>query len=47
MKIITWTIVVTGVIALPWLIKKRWDDLEKRSVNIRYDTNDTLFELEA
>jgi hypothetical protein len=46
-KILTWTLVVTSVIALPFLLKKRWDALEKRSLNIRYDTNDTLFELEA
>ena len=47
MKILTWTLVVTGVIALPFMLKKRWDVLEKRSLNIRYDINDSLFELEA
>jgi len=47
MKILAWTLVVTSVIALPFLLKKRWDVLEKRSLNIRYDIEDSLFELEA
>jgi hypothetical protein len=46
-KILTWTLVVTSVIALPLLLKKRWEVQDKRSLNIRYDINDSLFELEA
>ncbi|MCX6136120.1 MAG: hypothetical protein NTV54_01310 [Ignavibacteriales bacterium] len=47
LKILTWTLVVTSVIALPLLLMKRWDVQDRRSINIRYDINDSLFDLEA
>jgi hypothetical protein len=47
MKIMTWTVVITGLIALPLLIRRRVEMTERRDENIRYDINDYLFELEA
>ena len=47
MKIFTWTVVISGLIALPLLLKRRAQAVERRDMNIRYDINDYLYELEA
>ena len=47
MKVITWTLVVTTLVALPFFLKRRMEGLKRRSENIRYDINDYLAELEA
>lgn len=46
-KILTWTVIISGIVALPFLIKRRADVQERRNVNVRYDVNDYLAELEA
>ncbi len=46
-KILTWTLVLTGVIALPFLLRRRAEIVDQRSMNVRYDINDYLSDLEA
>jgi hypothetical protein len=46
-KVITWTLVVTTLFALPFLLKRHLEGQNTRSENIRYDINDYLAELEA
>jgi hypothetical protein len=44
LKIIKWTAVIAGIIAIPFLIKKRFAQLQRRSVNVRYDIDDYISE---
>ena len=44
LKIIKWTAVVAGIVAIPFLLKKRYELLERRGVNIRYDIDDYISE---
>lgn len=44
LKIVKWTAVIAGIVALPFLIKKRFAELEQRSVNVRYDIDDYISE---
>ncbi len=43
-KVITWTAIVAGAVALPILIKKRMEETVRQSENIRYDINDYISE---
>ena len=43
-KIIKWTALIAGMVAIPFLIKKRIAQIERRSVNIRYDIDDYISE---
>lgn len=44
LKIIKWTAVIAGIVAIPFLLKKRYAQLERRSVNVRYDIDDYISE---
>jgi hypothetical protein len=44
LKIIKWTAVLAGIVAIPFLLKKRYAQLERRSVNVRYDIDDYISE---
>lgn len=44
LKIIKWTAVIAGIVAIPFLLKKRCAQLERRSVNVRYDIDDYISE---
>ena len=44
LNIVKWTAVIAGVIAIPFLIRKKMDDIERTSENIRYDINDYISE---
>ncbi|MBP6671769.1 MAG: hypothetical protein KA247_01410 [Bacteroidetes bacterium] len=44
LKVVKWTAIIAGVIAIPILIKKKMDENEKNNVNVRYDTNDYISE---
>jgi hypothetical protein len=44
LKIIKWTAVIAGIVAIPFLLKKRYAQLERRSVNVRYDIDDYVSE---
>jgi hypothetical protein len=44
LKILKWTAVIAGIVAIPFLIMKRYAQLQRRSVNIRYDIDDYISE---
>ena len=44
LKIIKWTAVIAGIIAIPFLIKMQVENAERRSANIRYDIEDYISE---
>lgn len=44
LKVVKWTAIIAGVIAIPILIKKKMDENEKNNENVRYDTNDYISE---
>lgn len=43
-KILKWAAVLAGVIAIPILLKKRYENVQRRNENIRYDINDYVSE---
>jgi hypothetical protein len=45
LKIITWTAVIAGVIALPIIIWKRSTNSALRDINVRYDIDDYISEV--
>ncbi len=45
LKIITWTAVIAGIVALPFLIRKRYEQLQYRNANVRYDIDDYISEV--
>ena len=45
LKIITWTAVIAGIVALPILIRKRYEQVHYRDVNVRYDIDDYISEV--
>lgn len=45
LKIITWTAVVAGIVAIPLLIRKRFAMSALRDVNVRYDIDDYVSEV--
>ena len=44
LKIIKWTALIAGIVAIPFLIKKRYMQLQRRSINVRYDIEDYISE---
>ncbi|MFA5833875.1 MAG: hypothetical protein WDA22_10410 [Bacteroidota bacterium] len=44
LKVVKWTAIIAGVVAIPILIKKRIEKSERDSENVRYDTNDYISE---
>jgi hypothetical protein len=44
-KVITWTAVIAGIVALPFLIRRRNEQLHYRSLNVRYDIDDYISEV--
>jgi len=44
-KIITWTAVIAGIVALPFLIRKRQEQSDYRDLNVRYDIEDYISEI--
>lgn len=44
LKLVTWTAILAGVVALPILIKKKMDETVRDNENIRYDINDYISE---
>jgi hypothetical protein len=45
LKIITWTAVIAGVVAIPFLIRKRFEMSALRDTNVRYDIDDYVSEV--
>jgi len=45
LKVITWTAVIAGIIALPFLIRKRNENVHYRDLNVRYDIDDYVSEV--
>ncbi len=45
LKIITWTAVIAGIVALPFLIRKRNEQVHYRNLNVRYDIDDYISEV--
>jgi len=44
LNIVKWTAIVAGIIAIPILLKKKMDEAERNSENVRYDINDYISE---
>jgi len=44
LKVITWTAVIAGIVALPFLLKRRYENMHYRSLNVRYDIDDYISE---
>ncbi|NUN70478.1 MAG: hypothetical protein HUU02_12280 [Bacteroidetes bacterium] len=44
LKVVKWTAIIAGVVAIPILLKKRMDETERNRENVRYDTNDYISE---
>lgn len=44
LSVVTWTAVIAGIIAIPILIRKKMDEIERTSENVRYDINDYISE---
>jgi len=44
LKVITWTAVIAGIVALPFLVRKRCEHLHYRDLNVRYDIDDYISE---
>ncbi len=44
LNIIKWAAIIAGVVAIPLLLKKKMDEAERNSENVRYDTNDYISE---
>lgn len=44
LNVIKWTAIIAGIVAIPILVKKKMDDIERNSENVRYDTNDYISE---
>ncbi|MEI7907578.1 MAG: hypothetical protein WCI84_09520 [Bacteroidota bacterium] len=44
LKVVKWTAIIAGVVAIPFLIKKKMNESERNSENVRYDTNDYISE---
>ena len=42
LNIIKWAAIIAGVVAIPLLLKKKMDEAERNSENVRYDTNDYI-----
>ncbi len=45
LKIITWTAVIAGIVALPFLIRRRNEQVHYRDLNVRYDIDDYISEV--
>lgn len=45
LRIITWTAVIAGIVAIPLLLRKRFELSERRDLNIRYDIDDYISEV--
>ena len=45
LKVITWTAVIAGLVALPFLIRKRNELAQYRNLNVRYDIDDYISEV--
>ena len=45
LRIITWTAVIAGIVAIPLLLRKRFELAERRDLNIRYDIDDYISEV--
>jgi hypothetical protein len=45
LKIITWTAVIAGIVALPFLIRRRNEQVHYRDLNVRYDIVDYISEV--
>lgn len=45
LKVITWTAVIAGIVALPFLIRKRNEQAHYRTLNVRYDIDDYISEV--
>ncbi len=43
-KVITWTAVIAGIVALPFLIRRRYEQVHSRALNVRYDIDDYVSE---
>ncbi len=42
LNIVKWSAIIAGVISIPVLIKKRAEELQRRALDVRYDTNDYI-----
>lgn len=44
LTVVKWTAIIAGVVAIPILMKKKMEEMERDSENVRYDTNDYISE---
>ena len=44
LKVITWTAVIAGIVALPFVLRKHYEHLNYRNQNVRYDIDDYISE---
>ncbi len=42
LKVVKWTAIIAGVVAIPYLLMKKIEEAETKSENIRYDINDYI-----
>ncbi|HTR80663.1 MAG TPA: hypothetical protein VMM58_03465 [Bacteroidota bacterium] len=45
LKILTWTAVIAGMMAIPLLVRKRFTTSAARDLNVRYDIDDYVSEV--
>jgi hypothetical protein len=44
LNVVKWAAIIAGVVAIPILLKKKMEETERNSENVRYDTNDYISE---
>ncbi|MDE3056843.1 MAG: hypothetical protein KGJ59_02660 [Bacteroidota bacterium] len=47
MKYLKWAVFLVGVVAIPLMLVRRAETLKRNDLNVRYDINDYLSDLEA
>ena len=45
LKILTWSAVIAGIVAIPLLVRRHTAATELRDVNVRYDIDDYVSEV--
>jgi adenine/guanine phosphoribosyltransferase-like PRPP-binding protein len=47
MKYLKWAVIIASAVAIPFMLVRRSETLKRNDMNIRYDINDYLSDLEA
>ncbi len=47
MKYLKWAVLIASVVAIPLMLVRRSESVKRNDMNIRYDINDYLSDLEA